>query len=314
MFVCQIHNNTLGKCVEISDEERGVEIIKQWCEESGFILTEEEKDYIGENLSYTHDYDLDNVWTFAIGESEPDEPTKDKTYQQLLDTALNDPLIQKHLGAIENAPHAIRIDNINPKTGDMVVQFHLRSFPFLLVSIAMTDERKMELLGIAKYLGHPDVDCSSIEDAVSLCATVARGSEDVPAQELTIEEGSFVHGVLTEELQDCELKVRLLTDIEVELVQPGEDDGEGKAYGKGTVLEFFVIDHPQFGITGADDKSMLNVQLPDGSIIFCVSDSTYQLPPSGSTVLATPVSSAMICCVRRAINAASSVGNARASS
>ena len=43
-------------------------------------------------------------------------------------------------------------------------------------------------------------------------------------------------------------------------------------------------------------------QFPDGE------------PPSESTVFTTPVSSAMICCVRSAINAALSDGRARASS
>src|SRR5258707_10173958 len=37
-------------------------------------------------------------------------------------------------------------------------------------------------------------------------------------------------------------------------------------------------------------------------------------PPRGSTVLVTPLSLAMTCCVRRAIRAAFSVGKARASS
>ena len=40
----------------------------------------------------------------------------------------------------------------------------------------------------------------------------------------------------------------------------------------------------------------------------------YSLPPTGSTVLVTPLSSAMICCVRSASRAASSVGSASASS
>ena len=45
-----------------------------------------------------------------------------------------------------------------------------------------------------------------------------------------------------------------------------------------------------------------------------VSDSTAYAPPSGSMVSATPDSSAMICCVRSAMRADSSVGSASASS
>ena len=46
----------------------------------------------------------------------------------------------------------------------------------------------------------------------------------------------------------------------------------------------------------------------------CVSFSTKYEPPSGSTTFATPLSWAMICCVRSASVAASSVGSASASS
>ena len=45
-----------------------------------------------------------------------------------------------------------------------------------------------------------------------------------------------------------------------------------------------------------------------------VSASTKYEPPSGSTVFATPLSWAMICCVRSASVAASAVGRASASS
>ena len=45
-----------------------------------------------------------------------------------------------------------------------------------------------------------------------------------------------------------------------------------------------------------------------------VSFSTKYDPPSGSTTLVTPLSWAMICCVRSAIVAASFVGSASASS
>ncbi len=45
-----------------------------------------------------------------------------------------------------------------------------------------------------------------------------------------------------------------------------------------------------------------------------VSDSTNQLPPSGSIVLITPDSCARICCVRSAMRAFASVGNASVSS
>ena len=48
--------------------------------------------------------------------------------------------------------------------------------------------------------------------------------------------------------------------------------------------------------------------------IALVSASMCHDPPNGSTVLATPDSCAMICCVRSAIRAESSVGSARASS
>ena len=50
------------------------------------------------------------------------------------------------------------------------------------------------------------------------------------------------------------------------------------------------------------------------SSIALVSASIAYEPPTGSTVLATPVSAAMICCVRSAIRADSSVGSASASS
>ena len=48
--------------------------------------------------------------------------------------------------------------------------------------------------------------------------------------------------------------------------------------------------------------------------IWSVSASTYQLPPSGSTVRWTPVSCARICCVRSATRTAVSVGRPSVSS
>ena len=48
--------------------------------------------------------------------------------------------------------------------------------------------------------------------------------------------------------------------------------------------------------------------------IWSVSASTYQLPPSGSATLTTPVSSMITCCVRSAISAACSLGSASVSS
>ena len=61
-------------------------------------------------------------------------------------------------------------------------------------------------------------------------------------------------------------------------------------------------------------SSILLMYSKASSSISFVRRSTKKEPPRGSMVFATPDSSAIICWVRRAMVAASSVGNARASS
>lgn len=72
MFVYRIHNNILGSCIEIEDYDRGFEIIKKWCEEQDFILTEEEEQELQDTMTYENDEDPDNQYTFGIAETEPD--------------------------------------------------------------------------------------------------------------------------------------------------------------------------------------------------------------------------------------------------
>ena len=68
----------------------------------------------------------------------------------------------------------------------------------------------------------------------------------------------------------------------------------------------------QFADKWNTDKSSINFHAAVSNSV--VKFSTKKLPANGSTVSVTPLSLAIICCVRKAVRAAFSVGNDNASS
>jgi mannitol/fructose-specific phosphotransferase system IIA component (Ntr-type) len=67
MFVCKIHNNSLGRCVQVNSWEQAVKQIKDWCDESDFVLTKDDLVSIEETGEYYNDDDSDNIVTYSVG-------------------------------------------------------------------------------------------------------------------------------------------------------------------------------------------------------------------------------------------------------
>lgn len=68
MIACRIHNNSLGRCLAVSDEEAGKATLKEWAEEQfGRPLTNDEKESLENSLEIYNDEDPDNIYTFSLG-------------------------------------------------------------------------------------------------------------------------------------------------------------------------------------------------------------------------------------------------------
>lgn len=66
-FVTKIHNNSLGKTLEVASEEEGIQTIMDWAKDQGFHLYKEDIEDIKNDLEYYNCDDMDNLYTFALG-------------------------------------------------------------------------------------------------------------------------------------------------------------------------------------------------------------------------------------------------------
>ncbi len=64
----KIHNNSLGRVVEVEGEDRAKEIIREWAREQfGRGLTGNEIYELDNNLELFNDDDPDNIYSFSVG-------------------------------------------------------------------------------------------------------------------------------------------------------------------------------------------------------------------------------------------------------
>lgn len=67
-IVARIHNNSLGRVIEVSSEEEGKNIIRGMAEEQfGRPLTDEEIDDLHDKLEIYNEEDSDNLFCFSLG-------------------------------------------------------------------------------------------------------------------------------------------------------------------------------------------------------------------------------------------------------
>lgn len=68
MFVAKIHNNQLGRCVEVQSSGKGIALIEEmFREQFNRDLTPEEAETLENDFSLVIDNDPDNVFSFCIG-------------------------------------------------------------------------------------------------------------------------------------------------------------------------------------------------------------------------------------------------------
>lgn len=76
-------------------------------------------------------------------------------------------------------------------------------------------------------------------------------------------------------IADEEFVVRVVQDCEMTIHSSEEDEeGVGKIFRVGDILEFFVVDHPEIG--GQESVAHANIQFPDGSMAFGVSGEWFE--------------------------------------
>lgn len=67
-IAARIHNNSLGKVVEVFSESEGKDILRGWAEDQfQRPLTDEEIDDLEDNLEICNEDDPDNIFCFSIG-------------------------------------------------------------------------------------------------------------------------------------------------------------------------------------------------------------------------------------------------------
>lgn len=67
-IVVRIHNQSLGKVVEVSTIEEGMDVVREWFEEQfNRVMNEEEIDNLEVMMEVHNDEDHDNHYTFSIG-------------------------------------------------------------------------------------------------------------------------------------------------------------------------------------------------------------------------------------------------------
>jgi hypothetical protein len=68
LFVCRIHNNSLGASKQVSSWEEGRGVLKKWAEEQfGRDLTDEEIESLDNEQEIYNDEDGHNIYTFSYG-------------------------------------------------------------------------------------------------------------------------------------------------------------------------------------------------------------------------------------------------------
>lgn len=67
-IVARIHNNSLGRVIEVSSTDEGKDIIRGMAEELfDRPLTDEEIDSLEDNLEIYNEDDMDNIFCFSVG-------------------------------------------------------------------------------------------------------------------------------------------------------------------------------------------------------------------------------------------------------
>ena len=67
-IVCHIHNNSLGRVIEVSSESEGKDIIRGMAEEQfERPLTDEEIDGLENEMEIYNEEDSDNLFCFSLG-------------------------------------------------------------------------------------------------------------------------------------------------------------------------------------------------------------------------------------------------------
>jgi hypothetical protein len=68
LFVCRIHNNSLGATLEVKSWEEGKDLLRGMAEDQfQRPLTDEEIDMLENEQEIFNDEDSDNIYTFSYG-------------------------------------------------------------------------------------------------------------------------------------------------------------------------------------------------------------------------------------------------------
>ena len=74
---------------------------------------------------------------------------------------------------------------------------------------------------------------------------------------------------------DMDCRAKFAMDCEVTIYESTDEEAEPlvKLFKKGDEIEFFIVDHPEKfnGDRSVEDKNLINIQFPNGSIATCVS-------------------------------------------
>lgn len=67
MFICKIHNNSLGSTISVESCDEGVEKLLKWIESDGHELTDDQIEILNNDLELIIDDDPENIFTYSIG-------------------------------------------------------------------------------------------------------------------------------------------------------------------------------------------------------------------------------------------------------
>jgi hypothetical protein len=69
LAVIKVHNNSLGSCKAVENEETGIKLVKEIAEEKlSRKLTQEEIEQIDNDLEFYNEDDIENQWCVALAE------------------------------------------------------------------------------------------------------------------------------------------------------------------------------------------------------------------------------------------------------
>jgi hypothetical protein len=67
-IVAKIHNNALGKVIQVADEAEGIKTVKEWATDQFERSLTDEEIYSAENeLEIYNEDDADNIFCFSVG-------------------------------------------------------------------------------------------------------------------------------------------------------------------------------------------------------------------------------------------------------